>query len=102
MGEFRTAIRIDPHLVVAHMNLGAALYHQGKLDEAGAEYREVLRIEPKNLAAHLNLVDVLGRQGDRAGALSELREFLRLAPNSGVAEAEIERVRRTLAKLEKR
>ena len=85
MGEFRTAIRIDPHLVVAHMNLGAALYHQGKLDEAGAEYREVLRIEPKNLAAHLNLVDVLGRQGDRAGALSELQATFILGEGHGEA-----------------
>src|SRR5439155_20571195 len=85
---------VDPRLAVAHLNLGAALYRQQKLDEAGAEYRETLQIDPNNLGAPANLGDVLRQQGDRAGAVREIRKFLRLAPSSGVPQSEIEGVRR--------
>jgi len=42
MGHFREAIRLEPKDVMAHQNLGIALYGKGQLEGAIQEYRTVV------------------------------------------------------------
>jgi tetratricopeptide (TPR) repeat protein len=60
------------------MNLGNALSHQGRLDEAITEYRRAIRLNPANASAHRSLGTALHDQGKADEAVAELREAIRL------------------------
>jgi tetratricopeptide (TPR) repeat protein len=49
--EFAQALRLDPSLVDARLNLGIAQYEQGKLDEALKQFEDVLQRNPNNATA---------------------------------------------------
>jgi len=55
----QTAVRIDPYLANAWVNLGVALRRQG--DHAGAEeaYRKAIEIDPRTFSAYQNLASLL-------------------------------------------
>ena len=59
---FHKAIELDPKYAEAHYNLGNALHHQGKLDEAIACYRKAIELDPKYANAHVNLGNALHHQ----------------------------------------
>jgi tetratricopeptide (TPR) repeat protein len=67
---------------VAHNNLGLALFHQGRLDEALAEFTEALRLKPDFDLVHNNLGDLLSRQGRPEEALARYAEAVRINPGS--------------------
>jgi serine/threonine-protein kinase len=67
------------------VNLGHALYAQGKLAECIAVLRRAVTVDPMNAHAHMNLGSALDDQGKGAEAVAELREAVRLAPNLAVA-----------------
>jgi Tfp pilus assembly protein PilF len=56
-------LRIKPGCAQVHNNLGAALIHKGKIDEAIVHFREALRIRPDYATAHNNLKKALAAQG---------------------------------------
>ena len=64
----RAALRLNPALAEAHSNLGIALQHQGRRQEALDNYRDSLRLAPTLAETHLNL----GR------LLEELNKLLKL------------------------
>jgi serine/threonine-protein kinase len=76
----REAIQLRPDFA-AHNDLGVALSHQGKLDEAIAEYREAIRLKPNFAETHSNLGLALSDQGKLDGAIVEYREAIRLKPD---------------------
>jgi tetratricopeptide (TPR) repeat protein len=71
----------EPGDQAAHYNLGLALHHQGKLDEAIAEYRVEIRLRPDEPSAHSMLGLALYDQGKVAEAIAECREAIRLKPD---------------------
>ena len=91
---FRKALDYAPNYAQARVNLGAALYEQGKVDEAIAQYRRVLDVWPNHIEAHANLgialqarAEKLETQGDarksarlREEAVDELGEALKRVP----------------------
>ena len=70
----------------AHSNLGYALGHQGKLEEAIAHYSEALRLKPDNVDVQNNLGSALRDQGRIEEAIAHLTEALRLNPNHADAQ----------------
>ncbi len=69
------AVRIDPELTSAWVNLGVAQRRSGRVEAAEASYRRALEIDPRGGSALANLA-VLLRMNGRAG---ESEELLRLA-----------------------
>ncbi|MGC2662432.1 MAG: tetratricopeptide repeat protein [Bryobacteraceae bacterium] len=53
--DYREVVKLRPDVLEARANLGAALAHVGRLDEAIAEYQAALAKAPQNPALRLNL-----------------------------------------------
>lgn len=77
-GDFAAAItgyqrflKLRPNSVDALANLGAALAHTGKLDEAVAEYRKALQLDRTNTAIRMNLALAFYKKGDSKDAATE-------------------------------
>jgi arylsulfatase A-like enzyme/Flp pilus assembly protein TadD len=71
---------MKPVLLLAHLNLGHALFAQGKFQEAGEEYREVIKINANHAGAHYQLARCLSKLGRTEEAAEEHREAARLNP----------------------
>jgi Flp pilus assembly protein TadD len=68
-----------------HDNLGSALIHQGKYEEAIKHYTEALRIKPDDLGAHYGLGNALIYQRKYEEAIAHYTEALRIKPGDAVA-----------------
>lgn len=64
----RRALEIDPELGSAHTNLAAALWGQGRLDEAERHCREAIRLNPGQSVNRFNLALILRHAGRPAEA----------------------------------
>ena len=69
-----TALRLNPNLVVSHLNLGVVYSDQGKLDAAIAEDLQALKLDPNFAVAHDNYGSHLRKQ----------RKFAEAKPSSTV------------------
>ena len=74
----RVAGEVDAAAV--HNNLGAALEHAGRMDEAIEAFKRAARLDPADALARKNLGIALDRRGDKLGALRAFQEALRLRP----------------------
>jgi protein O-mannosyl-transferase len=70
---------------MAHYNLGNALYHQGRVDEAIPQYRETLQINPGNANACYNLGRALFQKGKVDEAITQYQKTLQIQPDFAVA-----------------
>ena len=61
-----TAVRLNPRLVGAQLNLGNVYALQGKTESATARFREVLKIAPDNFDARFALARIEGETGHNA------------------------------------
>jgi tetratricopeptide (TPR) repeat protein len=77
---YQEAIRQQPTLIEAHVNLGLLHHNDGNLKKAEACYRRALRYQPQLALAHFDLAVVLEDQHDTQGALAAYQETLRVAP----------------------
>ena len=78
---YETTLARNPTCWMAHNNLGIALAHAGRKEEAIAHFRQSLQINPDNVEAESNLgseLTALGRPGE---ALPHLQRALQLQPN---------------------
>jgi len=78
---WRNAARTAPNFPLAHRNLGAMLFLDGKLDEAVAEFRKAIELNPSEAMAHNNLGLVYMNQGKAMEAEVEFRRELALYPD---------------------
>jgi protein O-GlcNAc transferase len=79
---YRQALRIEPRLVEAQSNLGAALKLLGRFDEAEAALHAALAARPDFVDAWLNLGGALEAQARPADALEAFLQAARLAPQN--------------------
>ncbi|HIE04822.1 MAG TPA: tetratricopeptide repeat protein, partial [Candidatus Latescibacteria bacterium] len=79
--HYRRAVQFNPRNAGLHNNLGNALVHQGKLQEAEAEFRQAIRIRPDYAEPHYNLGNLLLQQGRVDEAIAEFREAVRFRPD---------------------
>jgi Flp pilus assembly protein TadD len=75
------ALRLEPAIAQAHLNLGIALARQGKMDEAMRHFSEALRLQPEFPEAQNSLGLALARRGQVSEAIAHYTEALRLRPN---------------------
>ncbi|MEH2003728.1 tetratricopeptide repeat protein [Nostoc sp.] len=79
--KYKAALRLDPNSIIAHNNLGLALYTQGKLEEAITAYQKALEIDPNYALAHSNLGAALKNQGKLSEAIAAYQRALQIDPN---------------------
>ena len=88
------AIREDPRLFAAHLDLGIVLHRLGRAPEAIAAYAAAVRLEPEHEDARFNLALAYLGVGDVGGAERELAELEeRGSPLASALAAQIERLR---------
>ena len=66
---YQEALRLDPSLVDAHINLGFLLHRDGRLADAEQCYRAAIAYAPGEILGYFNLAVVLEDQGNRKGAI---------------------------------
>ena len=77
---YEEAIRLDPALVEAHVNLGRLYHEASSLKEAEASYRRAIRHRPDFAVAYFNLGVVLEDRGRDAAAITAYQRALELDP----------------------
>jgi protein O-mannosyl-transferase len=75
-----TAVK-RPDSARAHYNLGLALAHAERYDEAAAEYQETLRLKPDHVKARNNLGNLFVRRGDLDLAIAAYQRALHDQPD---------------------
>lgn len=80
--HFARAAASDPGSADARHNLGVALSHCQRSDEAEDEFRAAIRLDPGLAGAHGSLGQTLAQRGRLDEALAELSEAVRLDPGS--------------------
>jgi len=76
----RRAIELDPSSHAGHGNLAAALWGEGRLEEAATHGREAVRLQPANIAYRTNLALILKDLGRMDEARSLYRGMVEEAP----------------------
>jgi tetratricopeptide (TPR) repeat protein len=84
--QYRQALKVDPHMLDAHLDLATALLSEGNLDEAKPHFEEATRLDPKLAQPHNYLGEVLMRQGKVSEAIPQFETALRLHPDFPEAE----------------
>jgi len=79
---WRNTIRLNPDCAMAYNNLGIALLHQGRLDEAMTLFQKALKIQPDNVEAYCNLGMVFDQKGRLDEAIAQFRKAMELQPRS--------------------
>jgi serine/threonine-protein kinase len=74
------AVALRPESPGAHLNLGIALGHNGRLDEAIACCRKAIELDPKLAAAHTNLGNVPYHKGQWDEAIACYNKAIELDP----------------------
>ena len=77
---FTHTLEVVPRNHWAHANLGHALMHRGRLQEAAAHFVEAIRISPTYALAHHNLGVALHEMGQREAGRVELETSIEYDP----------------------
>ena len=80
--DYEKALRLNPKLAEARVNLGAALADSGRFDDAIAQYRRALLDVPDKSAVQLNIGLAYYKKGDLASASQEFSELHKLKPEN--------------------
>lgn len=78
--KYRALLALQPDVPEVMANLGAALSHMGRYEEAIAEYRAALEKRPGDASLRLNLALAWLKKGDLETAASELRSLVEAEP----------------------
>lgn len=70
----KQSITLDPVKPITYLNLGQALFHANRLDEAIASFKQVLELNPQFFRAHRYLGEVYLTQGKPEIALTEIQQ----------------------------
>ena len=81
ISEYKRALEIDPDLIPAYLNWGAALYAKGKYEEAVQVYRQGVNVNPLVASLHYSLSLALGQIQKNDEAQSEMQLALKIDPN---------------------
>jgi tetratricopeptide (TPR) repeat protein len=74
----QTAVRLDPKMADAYLQLGILRYEAHRYTEAIRMYEQAIKLQPGLGEAHYRLSEVLARAGERARAQQESELYARL------------------------
>ena len=77
---YEEALRLEPSLSEAHINVGRLHHDAGRLKEAEASYRRAIRYRPELAIAYFNLGVVLEDRGRDAAAITAYEKALQRDP----------------------
>jgi Tfp pilus assembly protein PilF len=80
IAEFTKAVRLNPGWAENHLNLGRALFTEGRLPEAQQAFAGALQQTPGDWRCHVLMGITLSRLNNFEGGLKELETASRLAP----------------------
>jgi predicted CXXCH cytochrome family protein len=78
--EYRRAIEINPDLPLAYLNLGAALYAKGEMQEAIRTYRQGIDVNPLIASLHYSLGIALDQRGEHSEAARQIEFAKKIDP----------------------
>ncbi|MFH1429119.1 MAG: tetratricopeptide repeat protein [Candidatus Margulisiibacteriota bacterium] len=78
---WKNAVDTSPHSPLAHRNLGAMYYLEGKYDNAEQEFKRSIHLNPYESMAHNNLGLIYANQGKYREAEEEYKKELTYNPN---------------------
>lgn len=79
--ELRTALKLNPDLVLAHQRFGSYLTFMGRFEEAIRSYQAALELDPFSLQINMNLATTYYLRGEYDRASDHLRKTSELEPN---------------------
>jgi Flp pilus assembly protein TadD len=80
IGEFQTAVRLDPNYAIVRNNLGSAYFLIGQEALAIQEFLAALHIDGAYVSPLYNLASVYARRGDVTQAAAFLTKALAIEP----------------------
>jgi tetratricopeptide (TPR) repeat protein len=89
------ALRLDPKLAAAHLQVGILYADRKEIATAIAEYKSALDIDPQFEEAHFRLAQAYRLAGDQASAQQELQTFNQLSKQHA---EQVDRERRELGR----
>jgi len=78
---WRDNLEKNPTAWLAHLNLGLALWHKGRVEEAMAQYRRALELNADYPEARVNLGAAFEKLGELDEAIRQYEEALRIEPD---------------------
>ena len=88
--QLEKAVRLDPHLGAAYLQLGIVFAEQGKLSKAISAYQSAISASPSMEEAHYRLAQAYRKAGESANAKKEIELYQQLSKQSA---QELERER---------
>jgi tetratricopeptide (TPR) repeat protein len=92
MREQQEALRLDPGMAAAHVELGHIHARKEAWSDAAREYRAAIRLKPDLAIAHFRLGQALEQEGDTAAALEEYRRAAELDSAQAEYQANYQRL----------
>ncbi len=89
VAHYREALRLEPRLDEARINLATILAHQGRLDDAAAELEAVLPGARNPVDVRMRLGNVHALAGDLDAALEQYRAVLEQQPDHVMARSNL-------------
>lgn len=86
---WKHTIACTAHNHVAHGDLGAVFFRQGRNTEAAEQFQEALAINPRYVEAHNNYGLVLVQQGHVDDAIAQYQAALKIKPKSAEAHVNL-------------
>jgi tetratricopeptide (TPR) repeat protein len=102
--NLREALKINPHLPAAHLELGELLYNSTNDElraQAEPEFQAAIADNPADEQAHLMMGEAAAKRGDTKAAFSEDSKAVELQPNDADALVELGKILMTMNENEK-
>ncbi len=91
--SYHQALELNPHLAVAHLNIGVTLVQLGDLPGAQRQFQAAIAADPQNAGAYENLGLALRDQGRLEQARLAFEQALRLNPDHSIARRGLKSLR---------